>query len=545
MAFTPILFVFLLPTDEAESIEAKERSINGDTVDGETIVNEIKTIGEETANELVSVKRPAESPPTHDVDIKRRRLDFATKGHKTENELDILQALQGNTSSPSPTPSPDIGMASFRFPEKPASEIDAGPVDSIQPVTKERKKALPKAQLKSPPIKGKQQHEKGSNSDSPSKVKSPLKKPASTKSPKSKKKTKTSTASKSSDVESKLKSPGKTSRNSTTNSPIKSPEKSLQVQQPIKSPPVASIPVKSPPITSIPVKSLPVKSPPISSPILSIKSPPFLSPSKSSTVPSTPNKAAAKPCTPSPPSLKSRAKEKQKPKLAKDINVSSQNKKTAKKVKKGSQKLKKSEQDSASNTLNLVSESSSEQSDGSLLSPFVLPKLKIKPILEKDKMTSYSVSELVHEGKSQPVALIGKDQKKKTKKPKLTSSDESTTSTEKLQKKIKIKKIKADLSSEADVKSPPNKPVIKPITITMPTTPESMLSVESPGGSELLNATQQGETSDLLAHVFKKKKKKHKEKEKDKDKTKKKDKSKEKMHGHSKVCSLNAVGKHI
>lgn len=509
--------------DEAEILETKERSVNGDAVDGETIVNEIKTVGEETSNEPVSVKRPADSPPVHDGDFKRRRLDFSAKGHKTESELDILQALQGNTSSPSPTPSPDLDMPSFRFPEKPALESEIVPVDvtqkssEIKTMKQVKKKPLPKVEIKSPPSKVKPPDEKDSNSDSSLKVKSPAKKPALTKSksPKANKnKSKNPPASKTLQVEPKLKSPETTNSNLATKLPIKSPQKSPQIKSSIKSPLVTQT-------------------------ALSVKSPPFLSPGKSPTKPSTPNKSKISQGTPSP---KSNAKEKQKAKSNKDVNVSTQNKKRPSKVKKGSQKSKNTEQASTSKaSTSVASESSSnELSEGGLLTPFV-PKLKIKPIVqENDRMTSYSVSELVQEGRSEPSLQAAKDQRKKTKKQKLMSSDESATSSESPQKKIKIKKVKNESSSQSGVKSPPNKPFIKPITVTMAAAPEPMLlSVSThapPGDKSETSVPEQDESSELLIHGFKKKKKKHKEKEKDK--TKKKDKHKDKMHGHLKVCSF-------
>ena len=71
--------------------------------------NEIKTVGEETSNSQVAVKRPLDTPIVLENEAKKRRVDlpFLQKGNRG-NEMDILDALQGNLSSPSPTPSPDI-----------------------------------------------------------------------------------------------------------------------------------------------------------------------------------------------------------------------------------------------------------------------------------------------------------------------------------------------------------------------------------------------------------------------------------------------------
>ena len=501
--------------------------MNGDA-NGNEVIQEIKTVGEETSNELVSVKRPPESPPAYDGDVKRRRLDFtfAQKGLKTESELDILQALQ-DVSSPSSTPSPDIGMLpAFRFPEKPLSEGETLPLEKSQQSSetktakKEKKKPVPKVDLKSLPSKLKSPESKAPNSETPSKVKSPAKKSASntTKPSKAnKKKPKNPLASKSLPNEPKLKSPDKpSSGKSTAQSPIKSP---------LKSPPVKS-PVKSPP-TKLPVKSPPIKSPPFQSP-----------PSKTKTAASSvPILEKSEKSSSTPP--KSKAKQKPKPKAATDVEAQVQTKKKLpKKGKKEPTKPKSSALPEALKMSTKLAESSSKLPEGDLASPFVLPKLKIKPIKQEvDKTASYSISELIPDTKIEPSAQAGKDQKKKVKKPKVTASDGNTASKEKPQKKIKIKKVKSEPSSPPDIKSPPSKPVVKPITIALPAAAEPMFSISSlllSGSSGTSPSVgQKGILSESLPHGFKKKKKKHKEK--DKDKTKKKEKNKDKMHGHVKV----------
>lgn len=73
------------------------------------ITNGVKTAGEETPSVSVAVKRPLdESPPGLDNDTKKRRVEslFSYNSNRSENGMDILQALQGDISSPSPTPSP-------------------------------------------------------------------------------------------------------------------------------------------------------------------------------------------------------------------------------------------------------------------------------------------------------------------------------------------------------------------------------------------------------------------------------------------------------
>ena len=81
------------------------------------IRKEIKTVGEETCNETVSVKRPRESPPAFEKEAKKQRLEspFLQKGSSKANEMDILHALQGSLSSPSPTPSPDAWSTEKAF----------------------------------------------------------------------------------------------------------------------------------------------------------------------------------------------------------------------------------------------------------------------------------------------------------------------------------------------------------------------------------------------------------------------------------------------
>lgn len=104
--------------------EEKAAAENADTVDaGEEqgsaegfVRNEIKTVGEETSSQHVAVKRPHDTPPGLESEIKKRRIDlpFMQKGNRG-NEMDILDALQGNLSSPSPTPSPDVWSTAKTF----------------------------------------------------------------------------------------------------------------------------------------------------------------------------------------------------------------------------------------------------------------------------------------------------------------------------------------------------------------------------------------------------------------------------------------------
>ena len=106
------------------SDEEKAATEDADTTDagkegeapGGFVRNEIKTVAEETSNVPVAVKRPLDIPPGLENEAKKRRIDlpFMQKGNRG-NEMDILEALQGNLSSPSPTPSPDVWSTAKTF----------------------------------------------------------------------------------------------------------------------------------------------------------------------------------------------------------------------------------------------------------------------------------------------------------------------------------------------------------------------------------------------------------------------------------------------
>lgn len=112
--------------------------------------NEIKTVGEETSSQHVAVKRPHDTPPGLESEIKKRRVDlpFMQKGNRG-NEMDILDALQGNLSSPSPTPSPDVWSTAKTFEIPPTSAVP--PViatSSKESATSTKSTAKPKAEEK-------------------------------------------------------------------------------------------------------------------------------------------------------------------------------------------------------------------------------------------------------------------------------------------------------------------------------------------------------------------------------------------------------------
>lgn len=153
----PLVSKLLQNEDEnkaATDAEEAESTIAGDeqrTVEG-FVRNEIKTVGEETSNSQVAVKRPLDTPIVSENEAKKRRIDlpFLQKGNRG-NEMDILDALQGNLSSPSPTPSPDIWSTAKTFEIPPTlppvtsanSAEDAGPSKPIAKLAKKKEENPP------------------------------------------------------------------------------------------------------------------------------------------------------------------------------------------------------------------------------------------------------------------------------------------------------------------------------------------------------------------------------------------------------------------
>ncbi|XP_015772822.1 PREDICTED: transcription initiation factor TFIID subunit 3-like [Acropora digitifera] len=153
----PLVSKLLQNEDEnkaAADAEEGESTNAGDeqrTVEG-FVRNEIKTVGEETSNSQVAVKRPLDTPIVLENEAKKRRVDlpFLQKGNRG-NEMDILDALQGNLSSPSPTPSPDIWSTAKTFEIPPTlppvtsanSAEDAGPSKPIVKIAKKKEENPP------------------------------------------------------------------------------------------------------------------------------------------------------------------------------------------------------------------------------------------------------------------------------------------------------------------------------------------------------------------------------------------------------------------
>lgn len=155
--YLPPLVSKLLQNEDEE----KAANEDADTADTEKEIgtaegfvrSEIKTVAEETSNAPVAVKRPHEHPPGLENETKKRRVDFPfmQKGNRG-NEMDILEALQGNLSSPSPTPSPDVWSTAKTFDMPSTSDLPhvtaAHPADkasSSKTTTKpkvEQKKAI-------------------------------------------------------------------------------------------------------------------------------------------------------------------------------------------------------------------------------------------------------------------------------------------------------------------------------------------------------------------------------------------------------------------
>ena len=183
------VFIFLLDEDKAAAAE------DADTVDaGEEkrssegfVRNEIKTVGEETSSQHVAVKRPHDNPPGLENEMKKRRIDlpFMQKGNRG-NEMDILDALQGNLSSPSPTPSPDVWSTAKTFEIPPTSAVppviatsskeSATSAKSTAKPTAEEKKAVKAEKQPGKQPAGKAKSSPKKNAKTPKKTQSPLKK---------------------------------------------------------------------------------------------------------------------------------------------------------------------------------------------------------------------------------------------------------------------------------------------------------------------------------------------------------------------------------
>ena len=185
--------VFLIFLDEEKAAAEDADTVNTGEEQGSAegfVRNEIKTVGEETSSQHVAVKRPHDSPPGLESEIKKRRVDlpFMQKGNRG-NEMDILDALQGNLSSPSPTPSPDVWSTAKTFEIPPTSAVP--PViatSSKESATSTKSTAKPKAEekkaVKADKQPGKQPTGKAKSSpkkkvQTPKKTQSPVKKSSS------------------------------------------------------------------------------------------------------------------------------------------------------------------------------------------------------------------------------------------------------------------------------------------------------------------------------------------------------------------------------
>ena len=182
--------VFIISSDEE-----KAATEDADTVDtGEEqgsaegfVRNEIKTVGEETSSQHVAVKRPHDTPPGLESEIKKRRVDlpFMQKGNRG-NEMDILDALQGNLSSPSPTPSPDVWSTAKTFEIPPTSAVppviatsskeSATSTKSTAKSKAEEKKAVKADKQAGKQPAGKAKSSPKKNVKTPKKTQSPVKK---------------------------------------------------------------------------------------------------------------------------------------------------------------------------------------------------------------------------------------------------------------------------------------------------------------------------------------------------------------------------------
>lgn len=187
------MLVFIIFVDEekaaAEDADAANTGEEQGSAEG-FVRNEIKTVGEETSSQHVAVKRPHDTPPGLESEIKKRRVDlpFMQKGNRG-NEMDILDALQGNLSSPSPTPSPDVWSTAktFEIPPTPAvppvtattsKESATSTKSTTKPKTEEKKAVkADKQPVKQPTGKAKSSPKK--NVKTPKKTQSPVKKSSS------------------------------------------------------------------------------------------------------------------------------------------------------------------------------------------------------------------------------------------------------------------------------------------------------------------------------------------------------------------------------
>lgn len=148
-----IIPVFIFSSDEEKAATEDADAIDAGEEQGSAegfVRNEIKTVAEETSSQNVAVKRPLDNPPGLDNEIKKRRVDlpFMQKGNRG-NEMDILDALQGNLSSPSPTPSPDVWSTAKTFEIPPASAVPhVTPTPSAAIATSSKSTAKPKTEVK-------------------------------------------------------------------------------------------------------------------------------------------------------------------------------------------------------------------------------------------------------------------------------------------------------------------------------------------------------------------------------------------------------------
>ena len=188
--------VFIISLDEEKAAAEDADTVDAGEEQGSAegfARNEIKTVGEETSSQHVAVKRPHDNPPGLEHEMKKRRVDlpFMQKGNRG-NEMDILDALQGNLSSPSPTPSPDVWSTAKTFEIPPTPAVP--PViatSSKESVTSTKSTAKPKAEekkaVKADKQPGKQPAGKAKSSPkknvkTPKKTQSPVKKSTLTKS---------------------------------------------------------------------------------------------------------------------------------------------------------------------------------------------------------------------------------------------------------------------------------------------------------------------------------------------------------------------------
>lgn len=185
--------VFIFSSDEEKAAAEVADAIDAGEEQGSAegfVRTEIKTVAEETSSQHVALKRPHDNPPGLENEIKKRRVDlpFMQKGNRG-NEMDILDALQGNLSSPSPTPSPDVWSTAKTFEIPPTSAVP--PIiasSSAESATSSKSTAKPKTEekktVRADKQPGKQPTGKAKSSPkkkvkTPKKTSSPVKKSAS------------------------------------------------------------------------------------------------------------------------------------------------------------------------------------------------------------------------------------------------------------------------------------------------------------------------------------------------------------------------------